>query len=32
MGATARERFRNMLAAAEGGAIAPTVMIARRGP
>jgi SAM-dependent methyltransferase len=31
MGATAREKFQNMLAAAEGGAIAPTLMIARRG-
>jgi SAM-dependent methyltransferase len=30
MGATAREKFQNMLAAAESGAIAPTVMIARR--
>ena len=30
MGATAREKRQNMLAAAESGAIAPTVMIARR--
>jgi SAM-dependent methyltransferase len=30
MGATAREKFQNMLAGAEAGAIAPTVMIARR--
>jgi SAM-dependent methyltransferase len=30
MGATAREKFQNMLAAAESGVIAPTVMIARR--
>lgn len=30
MGASARDKFQNMLAAAEVGAIAPTVMIARR--
>jgi MPBQ/MSBQ methyltransferase len=30
MGATAREKFRNMLANLESGAITPTVMIARR--
>ena len=32
MGATARDKFRNMLANLESGAIAPTVMIARRAP
>ena len=30
MGATAREKFQNMLANLESGAIAPTVMVARR--
>ncbi len=30
MGATAREKFQNMLANLENGAIAPTVMVARR--
>jgi hypothetical protein len=30
MGATAREKFRNMLANLESGAIAPAVMLARR--
>jgi hypothetical protein len=30
MGATAREKFQNMLANVEAGAIAPTLMIARR--
>jgi hypothetical protein len=30
MGASAREKFQNMLANLEDGAIAPTVMIARR--
>jgi SAM-dependent methyltransferase len=32
MGATARQKFQNMLANVESGAIAPTVMIARRAP
>ena len=32
MGAGTRERSRNMLANVESGAIAPTVMVARRGP
>jgi MPBQ/MSBQ methyltransferase len=31
MGATARDKFRNMLANIESGAIAPTLMLARRG-
>jgi hypothetical protein len=30
MGASTREKFRNMLANVESGAIAPTLMIARR--
>lgn len=32
MGATARQKFQNMLANLESGAIAPTVMVARRAP
>ena len=30
MGATARDKFQNMLANLESGAVAPTVMIAKR--
>ena len=32
MGANAREKLQNMLANIESGAIAPTVMIAKRRP
>jgi hypothetical protein len=32
MGATARDKFRNMLANLESGALAPTVMVAQRNP